>query len=393
MFDRNELLEQFPIKGEGSENMRKISEHKQKIEAKLSIDNRCPVEVWAFNFRPKKGDGKSQNKPCCDLLLLNYKSEKGKFEIGEVFAEAMCHNILESRITDYNPFAAFNQRKRPTKKTVKKRIGKREINEICIVESLPYRPLSIQNSEMGHKKIIFWHPEYGYSSASKHHWVNYKTKTRPDPYRNHKIDRETINKAKLLVFENNLEKIYQILDEPLVYGNHADKRIHVFCKLHGNRTVVSLYSIEKGLWFNCEQCAKKVFWNKNRLRELRQHPTKDNGENIVYLISATVKDKKTLKFGITKVGPSSRTNEQAIKARFNSSGYRDLIILEHHRCSTEKEARELEDMMLLETLEFINNDISENVKGYTECRIYSESAFGYCNKIFYLTLHNYSQNQ
>lgn len=392
MFDTNELLTNFLIEGIGSDKMRKIKELKQRIEEKLSVDTRCPVEVWAFNFRPKKGKGRSQNKACCDLLLLDYKSEKGKFDIGQVVCEVLCHNITEKRKTDYNPFAAHHQRKSSTQKVASKRIGKREVNEICINENLSYRPLSIQNSEKGLKKIIFWHPEYGYSSASKHHWVNFKTKIRPDPYRIHKINKEIINKAKLIVFENGLEKIYQVLDEPPLYGNHADKRISVFCKLHGEKTVARLHDIEKGLWFNCKQCAKKFFWNKNRLRELKQHPSKDNGENIVYLVSAKVKDVKTLKFGVTQVGSVCRTDTQAIEARFNSGTYRNLKILEHYRCSTEREARELEDMMLLETLEFRNDEINQTVGGYTECRTYSDSTISYCKKIFYLTLERYSQN-
>ena len=371
----NNLEDDYPIYGEKSDSkVTNVEEKKELVERAFREKTDCPVSVWAHNFRGLASNKKTSTKLHCDLLVLGYLDSEGAISVGEV-KRIRFDNYIKANGTaiDRNPFSV--NRKVTNKKTARTKINKEYIKDICVKDGLDYRPYSLKMLN-GYWRCIFWHPEYGYSDLLH---ISCWLKNKNDPFRLQRHDIDVVNRAKLVIFDNNLSNLYEVIGNKVIYSELGHKSVEVFCKLHDEKNIARIGDIEKRLTFNCSGCRKKDFGGVKRLQELKVCPELDEGSTVVALVSLEVNGSKTLKFGITSKGLCHQSDLEWLNKRYEG---KVLEVIESYRCKTELEARKLEQYMLIETLKYFNDKVPSNFGGYTECRLAGSNSLRTCTRVF-----------
>jgi hypothetical protein len=378
--------DQFPLihpDGPNGARINKCEENKEKIESAFRSDDRFPAIVRAFNFTRKTSGSKGAAKAICDIYVELYLSKEGKYPEGTFIRECWVHSLIKGDGSLHGRLLAKSALKGKPNQSVsnqRNRVNLKYINQLCQDKKLPYRAHSI-NKNVNTRAIVFWHPEFGYSSSDLRYWLkNYKE---INPFGQFLIDKEMINKVNLVLFDNGLLEHYEVLGDGVFHDEKGSKRVPLFCKEHGIKTHSTLQNIEKGLWLNCPKCRRVDFDNIRKIQQLRRGELQDKGSSVVALMILVIDGVKTLKFGISSTRIVSLANEEVLKNRYNSN-LKDVLI--SHRCKTELEARELEQLMLNETREIRNYRIPSSFAGYSECRVYGTIQKNICERAFNATI-------
>ena len=352
---------------------------KGEIEKALLEDERCPARVIAFNFSSRSSGGKiSSSKACCDIAILEYIGKEGKFPVGHIIKRHHVHSIIQKGSLVGNPLVTYDLRRKIKgvyKPRTTSKIDCKHIQRICQNENLDYRPYVIKNGNTS-KTVIFWHPEYGYSQANLKNWI--KSPATVDPFRNLKKDKEVIRRAKLVIFDNQLQDCYEVV-EGGVFRESGFTRVTVFCKQHGIKTNATINNIEAGLWFNCPDCSPDDFENIRRIHNLRRGETVDRGATVVALMLLNINGSDTLKFGISSSRSICDKDDDILKMRYRTNLIKTYDSI---RCDSELGAREMEQYLLVETRDIRNYGVPEKFPGKTECRTYSTKNLNRCMRLF-----------
>jgi hypothetical protein len=374
------LKEMYPIFGKETDSkVSNVLNKKELLEYSFINKLDCPVKVWAHNFRGVASKAKSSVKPHCDLLVLEYPENEGVIKVGDIIKSVRLDNYIKADGTpiNHNPFSFRRAAISYTKKKERIKVTEKYIKGVCIEEGLDYRPFTLKRvNNTG--KCIFWHPTYSYSKPILvDNWLENKN----DPFHIQRHEIDVVNRAKLAIFDNNLSNLYEVIDKKVIQGELGHKSVNVFCKLHGETSVARVNNIEKYLTFNCPLCRKKDFGGVKRLQQLKHSPELDQGTTVVALMSLKVDGRKTLKFGITSMGLSHESDLEWLNRRY---GAKKIIKKnESHRCKTEFEARTLEQYMLTETLNYLNDKVSPDFGGFTECRLTGDKSLRTCTRVFF----------
>lgn len=339
---------------------------------------RFPALVEALNVRL---DDKPVSRWIFDLKLVKYLKEEGEYPVGYVqkgMRVCNCISVKTKTLKDINPFA--KRRARTSFPKAKIPISKERVNEICTREKYGCR-LYAKRSVGKTTRLLFWHPEFGYSETTSvaSYWVNNPF----DPFLQVKEDKRCINDVELLIFDNYLSDIYQISPRPAVIHRSKEniRRIGIFCKLHFTHNEAITQHIFTHQTFNCPGCRKKDYFGLERIRQLKLNPKDDPGATIVYFVKLTIKTRATLKFGVTKA-LVNRSDEESIAKRFGSNIFTQLEPMKMYRCESELEALILERVMLTNTIGYLDREVPSSVGGATECRVHNIATKSICLRAF-----------
>ncbi len=356
--------------------------YKESIAAHFHTCERYPAVVIPFNFRREVYENKAMPRWFFDIKVVRYLGEKGLYQEGDIRERNRLENYSPTALKKHprtNPLGLSSRTGGP--KGTFSHINKDKINRKCMEINCDYRLYSISPGKLGKPKTgVFWNPRYGYarSSISLKIWFN-----KPyDPFLINKSDEKCINDIKLCLHDNNLNPIFELSSSKVFRDANNKRKVELFCKVHEKHNKVFANGILKDLSFNCSGCRQKDFGGVRRLHQLKANPEEDLGRTWLYFIEMEVKGIATLKIGVTSIKLRRESIHASIDRRYSRKNEIVKEVILSKAFKTELMARQAEQRILMGTLKFINEKVSPDFSGYTECRANSKLARTTCSLLF-----------